>query len=116
LCVNDPDNGQPSGRVVGVDILLGSDILDTLELRGDPLAERNNPTCSIDPTMDRIRVGRRIYRVFGYKAWVGNWCWDEVTMHRAEICALIQQLLDRGFDIEGGPDDWAAQLRPAVRS
>jgi hypothetical protein len=47
-----------------------------------------------------LKVGRRHFEIAEYKAWVGNWCWDRVTLSHGEARRLLSYLLERGFDAD----------------
>lgn len=97
LCVNDPQNGMPTGYVCGAHFGDGE-----IDLEGDPFVERDNPTYSVDHAKQRMRIGRHVYPIHGHKMWYGNWCWDGVTMTREDAKRLVRRLLARGFTIDGG--------------
>lgn len=45
----------------------------------------------------KVRVSRRLFRITGYRSFVGNVCWDEVGMGQGEAKRLLAYLLERGF-------------------
>lgn len=114
LCVNDPDNGQDTGRVCAVHV---DDDGETIELETGWLRDSDNPTYAIERVLKggmqcaRVRVGRHTYWIGGYRQWYGNWCWDAVTMTRREARRLIVNLLARGFTVTAGPV--GSELLPA---
>lgn len=99
LCVNDPDNGRPIGHVSSVHLKTTDNA--RLELEGSMLYDRDNPTFSIDEAHKRMRVGRHVYPIAGYKNWYGNWCWDGVGMRLKDAQRLAHNLINRGFTIDG---------------
>lgn len=105
LAVNDPDNGMPSGRVCGVEVMSDDGVMPELELETGFWYERDNPTCDIDPAKRRLRVGRRVWAITGWHPHVGNWCWDQVTMRPKHVRELIAHCLKRGFTITMSHDD-----------
>lgn len=95
LCVNDVNSGNPTGHVSILEVTS-----ENLVLSGDYLYDDANPTFRLLDAPLRIRVGRRVFPIQGYAAWVGNWCWDEVLMQREDARKLIAHVLKRGFTIE----------------
>jgi hypothetical protein len=98
LCVNDPDDGTPTGHVCAVHF--EDDAERRLELAGDMLYDRDNPSCSIDQARKRLRVGRFVYPIRGYRQWYGNWCWDGVSMTLNDAQRLAKNLTERRFTID----------------
>jgi hypothetical protein len=107
LCVNG-DRGEPIGRVVGLDLTACG-----LELRDPHWSDRDAPVFR-RLSDQAIRVGRRLFKVRGYRTWVGNWCWAAALMELPEANRLVVYLLDRGWMVEAGPvvaPKWLPALR-----
>jgi hypothetical protein len=98
LCVNDPHSGAPTGRVCRADFGHNEVSLDT----GFGY-DSGNPTFAFLPP-HRVRIGRCVYTIHGYRSHVGNWCWDDVRMTRGEAKRLIANLLKRGFTVDEALD------------
>jgi hypothetical protein len=97
VAVNDPDTGHPCDRLAWIEFGDMDAIYASPEFY-----ESRQTVCRILWSPPRIRVGRRTFRVLGWRHHVGNWCWDRVTMHESEalrLCAHIQSL---GYQSEGG--------------
>lgn len=47
-----------------------------------------------------LRVGRRWFDGDNRARWVGNWCWDAVSMPLAEAKRLVAYLIERGYAVE----------------
>lgn len=96
------EGGHPTGHVDAVHVDDG-----LLELEGEFLYPSDNPTCSVftHNGVQKVRVGRRVWPIHGYNSWVGNWCWDEVTMERRHARELIAHVISRGFTIVAWSDD-----------
>ena len=82
LCVNHPANGEPTGRIVALEIL------DVIALEAPEPA----PACLIRPSRGLVRLAGRTYRLLGYAAWVGNWCWDEVALAEEDAVDILDRL------------------------
>ena len=114
LYVNDPANGMDTGRVCAVHV---DDDGENIELETGYLRDSDNPTYAIERQMKggfqcaKVRVGRHTYWIGGYRQWVGNWCWDGVSMTRREARRLIVNLLARGFTVTAAP--CGSELLPA---
>lgn len=98
LCVNDPDNGVADGRVSGLSISHLS-----IDVESGHWRQSDNPSYEHLARENKIRVGRFKYPIFGYRSWVGNWCWDEVALTHDDARRLISHLVDRGFQITMRP-------------
>lgn len=99
LCVNDPANGEPSGRIAGI------------ELCGDGTTRLDLEPCKYpEPRFrwvqrkaeKRIRISGREFPYLGSKSWVGNWCWDAVVMSPSVAADLLNHLRTEGWQATGG--------------
>lgn len=98
LLVNDGANGCPTGHIEGVDFMGDGEV--RLELRDGVWPPSRSPRFT--PLDQAVRISRRTFPILGYRTWVGNWCWDAVSM-RADIGAdLLNYLRDLGWQCEGG--------------
>lgn len=98
LACNDHRNGNFDGRFGSAQLA---------DLRGyDATLEGPDIRVSV-AGQDRLRIGRRVFEARGRRYGVGNWCWDEWQMSRAEALRLLRYLLERGFQVTdhtlGGP-------------
>jgi hypothetical protein len=82
LCCNSHRNGMFRGRLS--DIVFGDCELISLYL----------PNVRIRYLDDgkRIAIAGKKWRVFGHREWVGNWCWNMVTMRLADAVSLLNHL------------------------
>lgn len=79
ICVNSHKNGMPLYRLDGLSI----DDFIQLEPIDRPLRCKRVGN-------NHLRIGKNIYRIYGYGTWVGNWCWDAVTVD----VEVAQQILE----------------------
>jgi hypothetical protein len=84
LAVNDHRNGEPTGRIRALDIL------DVISLE----APEPPPTCVIYPyrTPPHLEIDGYPYWIEGYTSWVGNWCWDAVTVSDDDAVDILDRL------------------------
>jgi hypothetical protein len=100
LCVNDPERGEPTGRVVKIDVRAREGLIE-VEAPGYP---EHGPVCRLDLTYGLdVRVGRCRYPCVGYRSQVGNWCWDEAQMRHSQARRLLARLLRDGWTVVAGP-------------
>lgn len=101
LCCNNPDNGFFDGRLLKVEYE-GLELIHDDWLRG----------CSINFLGNgrAVRISRRVFHYRDMREWVGNWCWNAISMDKKEAHRLILYLRDSGqWTCEGGPTriyDW----------
>lgn len=104
IACNDYRNGNFCGRLEAVQY-------NELEL----VCAAGSVAISFLP-QQRVRISRRVFEYVGRKAWVGNWCWDAISMPKKEAHRLIGYLREAGrWQCEGGPVrlcDWYD--RPSV--
>lgn len=92
LAVNDPDNGIETGYVRAIDF---DDLLSVWAY--DPVM-----TCRCVGN-DKLRLGRRVFPIQGYTTWVGNWCWDAVSVDIETANAIAEHIRKSGkFSPEQG--------------
>ncbi len=94
LCCNDHRNGLFIGRLVAIELL-------GLSLAHDDFIDG----CAVSFLGDnRIRISRRIFTYSGQREWVGNWCWNAITMVPLEAKRLLRYLRETGaWHCEEGP-------------
>jgi hypothetical protein len=93
IAVNDADNGAFTGRARGFnfDYPGSADIALSLEnndWNGDMVCRRVGA--------DRLRIGRRVFSILSYGTWIGNWCWDGVTVENHVAQAIAEYLRATG--------------------
>jgi len=93
VCCNAPENGMSEGRADCFEIYAPSDNECQGRLDGPPV------TCYLKNS-HRLKLGRITLKIFGYKEWVGNWCWDQAYMPYSEIKRAIDYLQRRGHTPE----------------
>lgn len=98
LSVNDGNNGLPTGHIDGVDVM--GEEGDVLELRACVWPPSRCPRFTRGDGW--VRISRRKFPILGYKEWVGNWCWDAVSMGAADGAELLNYLRELGWHCEGG--------------
>ena len=116
LCCNDPDNGMFAGEIYKIEI--GQDIL-TLDSQYDNRGPRLKYKFKADrdasqlegfgarPVTGGIRIKRRYFPVWGYKASWGNWCWDLVLTTPEVTIDLVNYLKELdAFQVESGETRW----------
>lgn len=99
LCCNSHRNGVFIGKLRAVNIEIGDHELSIATFGGSPFIE------FVGETLIKIVGGKKstaANRSFSYSPsshvhWVGNWCWDEVTMERAEAMKMLRWLARRGW-------------------
>lgn len=101
VCCNDYRNGNPTGRFESLEIF-------DCELTGLPMTfscedrhhrERNSGTGDMT-----ARFGRLTVPALSYKSWVGNWCWDAVSVRLIYAVRIWNHLVSTGnWHCEGGP-------------
>lgn len=84
LATNDHRNGQPTGTVGALEIP------DVISLE----APHPEPPCVIYPyrTPPHVEIEGAPYAILGYASWVGNWCWDAVTVSDDDAVDILDRL------------------------
>jgi hypothetical protein len=84
LATNDHRNGEPTGHVRALQIL---DVI-TLDAPEPP------PTCRIltDRRPPYVEIDGTLYPIQDYASWVGNWCWDAVTVSDDDAVTILDRL------------------------
>lgn len=99
LCCNDPDNGEFTGRLTGIEV--GGCSLTIWPLESiDGSGEDGVPLLTWD---GGIVVGWRWFPISAYREHVGNWCWDAVEMDRRTALRLLRYVVELGADVESAP-------------
>lgn len=92
LAHNQLENGLPSGGLRAIEFgnhaSFESIYLDA-------------PICTCCVAHDKVRLGRKIFPIASYAPWVGNWCWDTITV-TPEIASEILRHL-RSMKYHGDP-------------
>ncbi len=44
------------------------------------------------------------FEIIGHREWVGNWCWDGLTMKRSEAVRMMNWLLKKGFRLDSAEE------------
>lgn len=95
LCCNDPDNGLFDGRLSGLEIGPNMKFSST---------QWTGPAIRWVGT-NGMRIAGKTFNFDGYRNWVGNWCWDCVTMRGDEVLKLLNWPRFRHFfDIDEGEE------------
>lgn len=94
VAINNPRNGMPSNRISGIDIE-GFLYIDS--------AVYPDPRCTIGSNWIRLHAKR--FRFSGSKSWVGNWCWDSLSMTETECAAMLAHCIN--FRAASGHPFWA---------
>ncbi len=96
LCCNDPDNGEFEGRICGIEI--GDLKLDSLCEPGPKLFYS-----FAEPAF--IRIAGKKFPIEGHGSWVGNWCWDSVSMAPKDVLRLLNwPRFWKFFQVEEAPE------------
>lgn len=83
LAVNDPRNGQPTGRVHGLEIPP-----ETISLE----APHPAPLGGISRRRNLLRIAGTTYRYLARVPWYGNWCWDLVEVSDEDAVDILDRL------------------------
>lgn len=93
FAVNNPEDGVDTGRARAFNF----------NYRGDPEIALELESTYWDGAIvcrmigkDRLRIGRRVFPVLGHSTWVGNWCWDGVTVENHVAQAIAEHLRSTG--------------------
>ena len=95
LCVNDPNNGNHTGRVEGIEFCVPGELDAPIKLESSYWDW--GPACRRVDGGKHLKISRRTFPIRGYSTWVGNWCWDAaiVTVETANrILAYLQSQHD----------------------
>lgn len=98
LCCNSADNGLFESRLYGVE-LEGDKCGTALDFDSNRLGWGPQLTF----TDSHIRVFRRSFPVLCRKSWVGNWCWEQVTLRLCVAAAFLTAIRkSQYFSLNGG--------------
>ncbi len=105
FCCNDYRNGHFLGKFDQVSVERYE-----IQLDGPPTALRR--------VNDRlVKIGRREFKCGGWAEWVGNWCWDQLTI--MDGADLLMYLRAKGFVCSEAPanlyERWNATNTPAQK-
>lgn len=78
LCCNNPDNGIFDGKLRALEIGPNMSFY-AIQWEGRRIALLDNA----------IRISGKRFPVNGFREWVGNWCWDCVTMRGSTVLELL---------------------------
>lgn len=92
LCCND-DRGNATGRVSELEV--GDEI--RIACTGNP------PTMRL--SAGSVKIGRVSYACRDHSTWVGNICWDAVTMDMDTVSLLLAALLKGDWAVEEYAED-----------
>lgn len=98
LCVNG-DQGIPTGHVEKIDFM-GESGETALELDSCIWPPSDCPRFS--RIENAVRISRRKFPILGYRSWVGNWCWDCITVTPAVGADLLNYIKSLGWHCIGG--------------
>ncbi len=108
FCCNNPDNGDPTGKVCAVQIHGGSGV-DDLEFEGPSFPDattilRQVPLPDNAPSRcdGGFKIGRYTFPCTGWKSWYGNWCWDGTRMTGIDVLVLIRTLRKLRYRLVAG--------------
>lgn len=94
VAVNDPMTGNPANRISRIQIDEGH----TIHLDG--YGHELPIEFLIQPGGRWMVVNGHSYRFWTHEVWVGNWCWDQVSLSVADAADLVNQLLLSGWVVE----------------
>ncbi len=104
LAVNDPDNGNFTGKIEKVEFIIRAKDWTPAALELDnqfwPPA-----TVVFKPPFKKhkrtyVKIGRRKYPIDGYGTWVGNWCWNVVVVSPYWAAKIANYLMEMKVDDE----------------
>lgn len=99
LCCNEPQNGHFSGYLTGFNV--GDlEMACTLSEEGCWMLFEGN----------YLVVNSAQFYVADRQRWVGNWCWDQVTMPAESVCRLLNWAFHNDFAWEAGPSEFLEHL------
>lgn len=97
VCCNEPQNGHFSGYLTGLD-------LGELRLYCG-LTEEG---CWMLFEGNYLKVSNDQFYVVDRERWVGNWCWDRITMPAESACRLLNWARKNDFYWEEGPSEFVS--------
>ena len=113
LCCNDPDNGIFDGHLSALEIGPNMSFSST-QWKGPRLAYLGGDGRTFGHA--RVRIAGKVFPICGYRNWVGNWCWDCVTMRGETVIELLNwPRFSQFFDIDEGEErlfNWFKARRP----
>lgn len=83
---NDPDNGNFVGKFTMLQVRCGD--ID-LEFEG-PWPQSRGMSFSVNN--GKAQIGRIKVPILGYGNWVGNWCWDSISVKWPDALRIIEHL------------------------
>lgn len=110
---NDPDNGIYVGKFHMMQVRAGADDMDF----DGPCYQSDGITFKIieTPIVGSIsnqhlfaQVGRLKVPIYGYREWVGNWCWNSISVSWVEALKIINYIGKNktgGWHMSNGPTD-----------
>lgn len=102
LCCNNPDNGMFEGYVESITIELACG--ESIKLNGPRVKVSEKAAALSDGRrFELIKIGRVTARKFAGASWVGNWCWDSVTINSEKARQVINYLKKREWLVECSP-------------
>lgn len=124
LCCNDPDNGNFLGRVVAMHI--GDGLLDLSNNFWPPRGPKLRVSFDEKPYQDgfaaraghgSIKISHRVFQIFGYRSWWGNWCCDVVLVTPEVAIELVNYIITLDvFQLDGGEVQFSELFeRPCVQ-
>jgi len=99
---NDPDNGNFVGKFHMMQVRAGD---DDMEFDG-PWSQSEGITFSAKD--GKARIGRIIVPFWSYRQWVGNWCWDSISVSWVEALRIINYVGKNkagGWHMSNGPTE-----------
>ncbi len=105
---NDPGNGNDTGRVGKIQLVIGGECAAELDCWFWPPSRFPRFSAALAP--DRwVRISQRTFRILGYSNWVGNWCWDAASVTPVVAADILNYLRELGWHNEGGFGDICGQ-------
>lgn len=106
---NNPDNGLFIGRFENLALSFGAN--------GDAQhLSINGPSRKLTfLNGNKLRVCRRTLPIGRRREWVGNWCWDEVTLCPLGTARLLNALKDARWTPEAGTEELFEIMRDSNR-
>ena len=101
FCCNDPDNGNYVGKFHMMQVRCGD--ID-LEFDG-PWSQSEGITFRVDGGF--AFIGRIKVKALAYREWVGNWCWNSISVAWPDALRIINYLgnSNGGWHLSGGDAD-----------
>lgn len=95
VCCNEPDSGRFSGYLTGFDI---GDLQVSYGL--------SEEGCWMLFEGNYLKVRNDQFYVADRRRWVGNWCWDGVTMPAESVCRLLNWAKKNDFFLDSAPTEF----------